>query len=55
VKTRRALAVGAGAAAVLGPVSYLLFFRRWCLTWGAREGEVAARLPGDELLASAGW
>ena len=30
---------------------------RWqegCLTWGAREDEVAAKLPGDELLADAG-
>jgi hypothetical protein len=51
---RRALTVGAGAAAVLGPVTYLLFFRRWCLTWGAREDEVAVWLPGDELLADAG-
>ena len=51
---RRALAAGATAAAVLGPTAYLLFFRRWCLTWGAREGEVTAELPGDELLADAG-
>ena len=51
---RRALAAGASAAAVLGPTAYLLFFRRWCLTWGAREDEVAANLPGDELLADAG-
>jgi hypothetical protein len=50
---RRAL-TAAGTAAVLGPVSYLLFFRSRCLTWGARDDEVAAKLPGDELLASAG-
>ncbi len=49
---RRTLAA-AGAAAALGPIGYLLFFRRWCLTWGAREGEVTAKLPGDELLAAA--
>ena len=45
---------GAGAAATLGPAAYLLFFRRWCLTWGARYDEVAAKLPGDELLQDAG-
>ena len=54
MKTKRALAVGAGAAAILGPVSYLRIFRHRCLTWGASEDEVAARLPGDELLAGAG-
>jgi hypothetical protein len=48
------LAVAAGAAAGLGAVGYLLFFRNRCLTWGAREDEVAAKLPGDELLADAG-
>ena len=46
--------VGASTAAVLVPVTYLLFFRRWCLSWGALEDEVAAKLPGDELLADAG-
>jgi hypothetical protein len=45
---------GAGAAATIGPAVYLLFFRRWCLTWGARDDEVAAKLPGDELLPGAG-
>jgi hypothetical protein len=54
VKIRRNLAACAGAAAVLGPVSYLLFFRRWCLTWGTSGDEVAAKLPGDELLPGAG-
>ena len=51
---RHTLAAAASAAAVLGPATYLLFFRRRCLTWGAREDEVAAKLPGDELLADAG-
>lgn len=51
---RRTLAAAVGTAAALGPVGYLLFFRRKCLTWGAREGEVAVKLPGDELLADAG-
>jgi hypothetical protein len=45
---------GAGAAVTLGPAVYVLFFRRWCLTWGARDDEVAAKLPGDELLPDAG-
>jgi hypothetical protein len=51
---RRTLAAGATAAAVLAPIGYLLFFRHWCLTWGARDDEVAAKLPGDELLPDAG-
>jgi hypothetical protein len=52
---RPALAVGAAAAAIatVGPAAYVLFFRRWCLTWGARDDEVAAKLPGDELLPGA--
>jgi hypothetical protein len=52
--SKRRLATGASAAAVLGPIGYLLFFRHWCLTWGARDDEVAAKLPGDELLPDAG-
>jgi len=53
-RTLRAVAVfGAGAAATLGPAAYLLLFRRWCLTWGARGDEAAAGLPGDELLPDA--
>jgi hypothetical protein len=51
---RRTLATGAAATAVAGPAAYLLFFRRWCLTWGARDSEVAGKLPGDELLPDAG-
>jgi hypothetical protein len=54
MNTRRALAAGAGAAAVLGPVAYLRFFRGRCLNWGARADEVAAKLPGDELLSDPG-
>jgi hypothetical protein len=48
------LAASAGAAAVLGPAAYLLFFRSRCLNWGAGADEVAAKLPGDELLEDAG-
>lgn len=51
--TRRTLAA-VGTAAVLAPLAYLRFFRRWCLTWGARADEIAAKLPGDELLSDAG-
>jgi hypothetical protein len=39
----------AAALAVL----YARFLRRPVLTWGATEGEAAARLPGDELLEEA--
>jgi hypothetical protein len=52
--TRRTLAVAASVAAVLGVPAHLLFFRRRLLNWGAREDEVAATLPGDDLLADAG-
>jgi hypothetical protein len=38
-------------AAGLGSLAYPLFFRRWCLSWGARPDEVTRKLPGDELLA----
>jgi hypothetical protein len=51
---RHPLAGGAIAAAAFGPIGYLLFFRYRCLTWGARDDEVAAKLPGDELLPDAG-
>jgi len=50
----RAFLRAAGLAAGLGPLAYLLFFRRTCLTWGARDDEVARTLPGDELLPGAG-
>jgi hypothetical protein len=52
MSARRALAISA-AAAGLAPVVYLALFRDWCLTWGARDDEVARRLPGDELLPGA--
>ena len=55
MNTRRALTTfAAGAAATLGPAAYQLFFRRRVLNWGARADEVAAKLPGDELLADPG-
>jgi hypothetical protein len=36
-----------------GAVAYPLFFRHWCLTWGARADEVSRKLPGDDMLAEA--
>jgi len=55
-KRTRAAAFGvkAALAAGLGSLAYPLFFRHWCLTWGARPDEVSRKLPGDELLADAG-
>ena len=52
--TAKTALAAAGTAAVLGQAAYLLFLRRWCLTWGARTAEVTAELPGDELLPDAG-
>jgi hypothetical protein len=50
--TTRALMQGAGV--VLGAAMlYQLLLRRPILTWGATEAEATARLPGDELLATA--
>ena len=51
---RARAAAGAALAAGLGSLAYPLFFRHWCLTWGARPEEVSRKLPGDELLADAG-
>jgi len=55
-KRARAAAAAGGVtlAAGLGALAYPLFFRRWCLTWGARPDEALRKLPGDELLADAG-
>ena len=54
MRKRTSVAAGAVLAAGLGSLAYPLFFRRWCLTWGARRDEVSRKLPGDELLADAG-
>jgi hypothetical protein len=51
---RTSVAAGAALAAGVGSLAYPLFFRRWCLTWGARPDDVSRELPGDELLADAG-
>jgi hypothetical protein len=48
VRTGRAL-----AAAALAAVLYRAVVRRRLLNWGADDAEVAARLPGDELLEDA--
>jgi hypothetical protein len=51
MRKRISLAAGTAMAAGLASLAYPLFFRRWCLTWGARRDEVSRKLPGDELLA----
>jgi hypothetical protein len=54
-KRTRAAAFGAATTALAaGLGAYHVFFRRQCLTWGARPDEVSRRLPGDELLPGAG-
>ena len=54
-KRTRATAFGAAATALAaGLGAYPVFFRRQCLTWGARPDEVSGSLPGDELLPRAG-
>jgi hypothetical protein len=45
---------GAALAAAGAVIAYPLFFRRWCLTWGATAEEVSRKLAGDELLPEAG-
>jgi hypothetical protein len=56
MNTRRALMTFAGGAgATLGPAAYLLFFRRRCLNWGARAGEVTAKLPGMSCCPTPAW
>jgi hypothetical protein len=47
-------ALGGAAALAAGLAAYPVFFRRQCLTWGARPDEVSRTLPGDELLPGAG-
>jgi hypothetical protein len=44
---------GAGLAVGLAAASYPILWRNRCLTWGATADEVAANLPGDELLPDA--
>jgi hypothetical protein len=53
---RKSTSIAAGTALVAsaGVIAYPLFFRRWCLTWGARPAEISMKLPGDELLAEPG-
>ena len=49
--TIMAASVGAFAAVGIALAAYPRFAREWCLHWGATEEEVAASLPGDELLS----
>ena len=54
-KRTRATALGAATTALAaGLGAYPVFFRRQCLTWGARPDEVSGSLPGDEMLPRAG-
>ena len=48
---RTRVTAGAVLATGLASLAYPLFFREWCLTWGARPAEVSQKLPGDEQLA----
>jgi hypothetical protein len=41
-----------GAAA---PWAYLVARRPWVLNWGARLGEIARILPGDEIVSEPAW
>lgn len=41
------------AAACSAAAAYCAWVRPWVMTWGATEDEVAAKLPGDELLPGA--
>ncbi len=50
---RTRAAAGAALAGGLVSLAYPIFFRHWCLTWGARFDEESAKLPGDELLTGA--
>jgi hypothetical protein len=46
-KRTRAAAFGAATTALAaGLAAYHVFFRRQCLTWGARPDEVSSSLPG---------
>src|SRR6516165_11144017 len=54
MRTSTSIAAGTAVTAGLGALAYPLFFRRWCLTWGARPDEVSRKLPGDELLTEPG-
>ena len=54
MRKRTSVAAGTALAMSGGVIAYPLFFRRSCLTWGARPGEISMKLPGDELLTDAG-
>lgn len=42
-------------AAVLAPAVYRAAYRPWQLRWGATDAEVAASMPGDELVPGRRW
>ena len=53
--TGRRIRILSGAGLVVGllAASYPLFWRHWCLTWGATPAEASAALRGDDLLPDA--
>ncbi|GAC55504.1 SRPBCC family protein [Gordonia amicalis] len=53
--TTRPFIVGIGLVAAMGAttITYCTWIRPWVMTWGATDDEVAAELPGDELLPAA--
>jgi hypothetical protein len=49
MNTKRAIGAALLTAGVVS-AAYPLLLRKWCLTWGATPDEVAADIPGDELM-----
>ena len=52
VRVRAAVSIGLGVA---GSITGFAGFRRWHQRWGATDEEVAAWMPGDELVNSAAF
>jgi hypothetical protein len=53
---RRNLLAGAAAVlALVAAVAGMRRYRRWHLSWGATDAEVAAPMPGDDLVDPAGF
>ncbi|AFU01608.1 hypothetical protein [Nocardia brasiliensis] len=52
MRTKTALVVGTATYLAGLAAGYQVLLRRWCLTWGATEDEVAREMPGDELLTA---
>ncbi|MEU7143950.1 SRPBCC family protein [Nocardia sp. NPDC046473] len=50
MRTKTSVAVGTAAYLLGLAVGYQVILRRRCLTWGSTPDQVAAAMPGDELL-----